>query len=329
VDSVEIVAGDQLDYEAYADLQRASYAELLAKNRTSADFMTPGFYRWKYAGFSLKSRIAVVWRDKHMVAANAMYPCPIWLGQQRVLGWQSCDTATRPDSRGKGYFQNCLLRLQEAIAPGEIFFGFPNQNSMRGFVKIGWIDKGIVTTWVNPIARWTGRHSDRVIQIERFDARQDELAHRLRADEYATLSRNADFLNWRYADHPQVAYSLFVLRQHDRQSGFAVVRTAMVSDRALALVLAAQGLTGKDERTLLRHMAWWARSQKVSSVVMMDTRLSRIDGALCSYAPVPSRLLPKKQVLMGSVPNPSQAPSAGERILASQWRVQMGDWDAF
>lgn len=88
----------------------------------------------QYVGF-------IAYNSQHLpIAFYAVIPCFIQLGDKIILGAQSADTMTHPGYRYKGLFvELALLTFQlckeESI---DLVFGFPNQNSFRGFIdKLG------------------------------------------------------------------------------------------------------------------------------------------------------------------------------------------------
>jgi len=74
-------------------------------------------------------------------AFYCVIPCFIRFKDKIVLSAQSADTMTHPDHRFKGLFVELALRTFQLCETAGIqfVFGFPNQNSLPGFVnKLGW-----------------------------------------------------------------------------------------------------------------------------------------------------------------------------------------------
>ena len=66
--------------------------------------------------------------------------CFFQLNGKKVIAAQSADTMTHPDHRKKGLFQNLALKTY-ALARDQgikFVFGFPNQDSFPGFMKLNW-----------------------------------------------------------------------------------------------------------------------------------------------------------------------------------------------
>jgi hypothetical protein len=75
------------------------------------------------------------------IAYYGVIPCFLWCDGKVILAAQSADTMTHPDYRNRGLFVE-LANLTYELCRAEgikIIFGFPNQNSLPGFInKLGW-----------------------------------------------------------------------------------------------------------------------------------------------------------------------------------------------
>lgn len=76
----------------------------------------------------------------HIAAFYCVIPWWVQLEGRKILAAQSADTMTHPDHRNKGLFVT-LARKTYELAKGSgitFLFGFPNQHSQPGAVKLGW-----------------------------------------------------------------------------------------------------------------------------------------------------------------------------------------------
>jgi hypothetical protein len=79
-------------------------------------------------------------RSGEPVAYYGVLPCFIKYGDRTVLAAQSADTMTHPQDRYKGMFMelsNLTFELCRQLGI-QLVFGFPNQNSYHGAIKLGW-----------------------------------------------------------------------------------------------------------------------------------------------------------------------------------------------
>jgi GNAT superfamily N-acetyltransferase len=88
------------------------------------------------------------------IAFYGVIPCFIVNNGSKLLTAQSADTMTHPDYRNKGLFvelANLTFQLCKAVGIGFVF-GFPNQNSLPGFInKLGWQMTQRMACFVIPI----------------------------------------------------------------------------------------------------------------------------------------------------------------------------------
>lgn len=322
--NIKIFEPQELDFERYALLQKLAFAELFKSAGVSNNGMNPDYYLWKYAPPAGKAKIATVFEGDAMVAANAMIPLLIKRGNSLIKGWQSCDTATIPKARGKGYFSACLQALKEEIAANQIFFGFPNKNSQHGFIKIGWEEKALIPALVSVnivLKRW---NSDAILEIRNFSELPDRFFQNLTNTNDWVIYRDSAYLNWRYRQHPVFAYDCFGFRAQNRAQGFIVVRQAAIKGHKIALVMDLWGLNARIRNALLAYIQSYFRKQGIWFSFMLTNCFSPCQVFSMGCIPIPFWLLPKKQVLMGSCIDNSVTD-----IMKKKWQLQLGDWDAF
>lgn len=78
--------------------------------------------------------------DGKAAAYYGVIPCIVQLGGQKILAAQSADTMTHPAHQKKGLFLLLAQKTYDLARQKNIrfIFGFPNQNSYKGFVKLNW-----------------------------------------------------------------------------------------------------------------------------------------------------------------------------------------------
>lgn len=320
--TIKVVSPDELDLQAYAHMQRQSFAELLQQSGVSDEFISPKYYQWKYRPPAGNARIALVFDEGEMVASNAMFPLKIAVGERELQGWQSCDTATVPKARGKGYFMKCLKVLEAELKPGEIFFGFPNKNSKRGFEKLGWRETQTVPAFVKIIPFLWGREN--AGEDIGFDLVNGTFDPPETATVRPTLVRNAAYLRWRYEEHPTCKYSIYAHRMNHALDGYVVIREAEIMGRRAVLLMELHASSQAVERALLMKAKHCGVKRGIHYVVMVSNYFTGWSGLLKGFILIPSRFLPKQQVLMGSGTTPET-----HEVMGEQWLVQLGDWDGF
>lgn len=320
--AVEIQSASELDYEAYAAFQREAFRDTLARTGASDAHMTPEYYRWKYHPPDGRARIGRITSGGATLSSSAMLPLRIACGGDNVIGWHCVDVATLPAARRRGYLLATLRTLRDTVPPGELLFAFPNAGSIASFLKLGWAETGVVTTWINPCVRLVAGTDERIEQSSDFGPEHDIVGRRVKVNRPFVM-RRPDYLGWRYTMHPHTTYHSFVYMA-GRCEGICVVRKARAMGRDLALIMEIFGSSPRIQVALLSHAAAWARSEGLGMMAHMDTSLPVRTALRTLLVPVPSFLLPKRQVLVvlggGELPTP---------LLAERWAVQTGDWDVF
>jgi hypothetical protein len=114
-------------------LHKAVYGKDLPPNFFNRKYNT-AFTGVMYTGY-------LAYADDVPAAFYGVIPCFMECDGKQILAAQSADTMTHPDHRGKGLFIKLAELTYELCYAEEILilFGFPNQNSLPGFVnKLDW-----------------------------------------------------------------------------------------------------------------------------------------------------------------------------------------------
>ena len=103
----------------------------------------PGFFYKKYnTAFTGIEHVGYLAYDRELpIAFYAAIPCFLSVNNVKVLATQSADVMTHPDYRNKGLFVELALTTFQLCRElnVKLLFGFPNQNSLHGFlVRLKW-----------------------------------------------------------------------------------------------------------------------------------------------------------------------------------------------
>jgi hypothetical protein len=87
----------------------------------------------EYVGF-------IAYNDGIPIAFYGVVPCFVQSATEIILAAQSADTMTHPGYRMKGMFMELANKTFELCRDSgiKLVFGFPNQNSYHGLLKLGW-----------------------------------------------------------------------------------------------------------------------------------------------------------------------------------------------
>ena len=243
------------DERAILELQGAVHGEVPDKNQWTR------WWNWKYrhnpAGAPI---IWVAQSDDKLVAQYAIIPVKMKIGDELITGSQSVDTMTHPNYRNQGIFEILANRAyEEAEEKGiNIVYGFPNQYSYPGFIrKLDWFDVCALEPMIKPLklenilgeyitnklllkictvsinlifkSLYKTQKAPKVSgltirRVSSFDERINDFWERVRNDFPTMVVRNQEYLNWRYANIPDIDYAIYLAEKEDQILGYMVIK---------------------------------------------------------------------------------------------------------
>ena len=141
---IERLSRDKI--EDLAKLHEAVYAAAPANNYYDLKYDT-AYTKVEYAGFIAYHPCG------EPIAYYGVIPCFIEWNKEIILAAQSADTMTHPKHRFKGMFMQLANKTFELCRQLNIklIFGFPNQNSYHGFIKLGWKKTESLECFIIPV----------------------------------------------------------------------------------------------------------------------------------------------------------------------------------
>ena len=219
------------------------------------------YWKWQFVnGPAGSGKIKVAVDNGKIVGQYAVVPLHMQLQGTPVVAALSLDTMTHPDYRRQGMFSILANELYTQLREGNIpiTYGFPNENSLGGFVtKLQWTHVCTLPVYIKPIHlgtiveraisnRWLGKaakpfanlagaavfrksgpSSETVGQfqwLEHFDQRANELWQRAYHQGKIAITRDSKYLNWRYFDNPKRDYRAIAFEEDSELIAYAVVR---------------------------------------------------------------------------------------------------------
>lgn len=182
----------------------------------------PGFFLRKYdtvyTGAAWIGYIAYSLQQEP-VAYYGVIPCFVEYNGQRVLAAQSADTMTHPGHRYKGMFAE-LSRLTFALCREtgiRLVFGFPNQHSYPGAIRMGWKETEVMDCFsisisALPLAmlaarwpflkkwhQWWMRRT-----LSKYASNEKGVASSVLTPDMAGVQRSAQYIAYKQYSGPQV-----------------------------------------------------------------------------------------------------------------------------
>ncbi|MCB9726097.1 MAG: GNAT family N-acetyltransferase [Spirochaetaceae bacterium] len=138
---------------------------------------------------------------------------------------------------------------------------------------LGRVADGVLALWsrlgLGRVERGVGQGASRFEPVTRFDVAFDAVTERTMSFPGYWSPHNADFLNWRYVDHPVERYVAFALVEHERPVAYSVLR--LDGEQATLAEFAAEGLPSRQGPRLLAETIAVARAAGCAWVDFFST----------------------------------------------------------
>jgi hypothetical protein len=341
----EVSVRDDLLVRPYRDAEEPEVLELLRGSLGGGPGgrRTSEYFRWKHVDNHFgRSFMIVAERDHRIIGFRALMRWRYRVDERTIEAVRPVDTVTHPDERGRGVFTHLTRTALEALK-GEIdlVFNTPNQNSLPGYLKMGWQVVGDVPVRI----RITRPVRFGVSKLRRRqDAERPELppvasptAAEALADEgavarlleeaeapvagYAT-PRSVDFLRWRYGSAPLLGYHAVREDRGGTLAGLAFFRLrpeGSIWGLSLADVIVRPGDVGSARR-LLRA------ARRAADVSYVAATFPRGSTALRATRGPTSLRAPHGMTLVANPLRPDLVP---DPLLLSSWSLSTGDVEVF
>ena len=321
-------------------------------------------WKWEFKGNPEGFKALIAEHGKDVIAHLGALHRTIKIGQERCLASLEVDGMTHPDFTRRGIFVALGKRLlseseKEGIA---IVIGFPNENALPGHREMDCIELFTPPVMIRPInfqvlskklfgnrvLRWlsqlSGKFVFRVVfrvkkpnmeknvtftTIGKFDERFDNFWEEASTSHTVILRRDRRYMNWRYADHPEKHYQIFVAEKEEKLLALVVVRVMEHFDLisgAIVDILALPGYENAAHALMLKAMEHLTE-KKVDLIACLMPKSSDYNRLLrkCGFVKCPRKLNPKeepfiiypvsKDIDMGIAKNPDN------------WFITWGDTD--
>jgi hypothetical protein len=280
--------------------------------------LTPEFHNWKYrppAGIA-----AVVTANEGGRIASMLAAVPFRYGRGGVFGekgWQICDIVTRPEFRGRGAYRRCLDALNREIPRGELLICFPNRNSSHELLKQSFVRVAELTTFARPIM-FARDEASKFAMPGRLQSGIDVAS----AGRFA-LTKDIDYIYWRYGSHPLHRYSFFSDETPDSPDSLIIWRNFEMTGHSLCVIMEIHAGNAKDYRRLIGVASACAAADRQRAVLIVSNVLGHRAAVRSGFIPIPALLSPRRHVVVARL----AGESSSDRGPPNDWHFQFGDWD--
>jgi GNAT superfamily N-acetyltransferase len=332
-----------LDVRPYRDEDEAAVLELLDASLGGgpAGNRSPAFFRWKHVSNPFgRSYAMLAEHGERVVGFRTFMRWRFVVDGMPVSAVRAVDTATHPDYQGQGIFRRLTLAAVDDLrAEADLVFNTPNDQSLPGYLKMGWrrvADVPIEVRIRRPLRFASGIRSRDELHADAGTlptvsappaasvlADGEAVAPLLPAAGLGQLAtdRSVGFLRWRYGEAPLLDYRAVALGDRSRPDAIAIFRVrprGRLWETTVAEVLTAPG----DARSARGALTAAARAVAVDHVTCSFPSGSEARRGLRRAGFMPS---PEGLTL---VANPLR-PIAVDPLRASSWALALGDLEVF
>ena len=244
------------------------------------------FFRWKHlANPAGRSAMWVAQANGVLVGFRAMLRWRFVVDGAEVEAVRAVDTATAPEARGLGVFQELTLHaLDELKSDGVAFvFNTPNDQSRPGYLKMGWRELGRPPAAIRPrglkgaMRMAASRAPADLWSIETpvgqpaADVLDGDIAVGPPPPTGTVTQRSREHLQWRYAGLPALAYR--GIRVDDGVALFRLRRRGRATEAALCELLSPDE---DRRRRLVREVARVAGADHVLRLGRAHARIGEL-----------------------------------------------------
>jgi len=306
-----------------------------------AEVRSLNLWKWRFTKCPFgKGIIKLLFDKEKLVGHYAAIPMEVRVGDTTVKAIWSLDTMTHPDYRGRGVFVRLAKKVyEECNLQGYRFvYGFPNELiypmrlkklSWKGFGKMSILCKGLEDCGnMNlPCSVSSGYEINR---IERFGDDVSLLWNKIKENYGVIVPRTKEFLNWRFVDHPELNYIIYIIKATDEETiGYIILKIYATESETKGhiidilsiknvevvrqLIKCALIYFAKNEAT---NISCWMQDNNIYADVMKDEGFIRkkVQG---SYPYFGVRIFNEEDIEVRSIES------------FPNWHLTMGDCDVF
>lgn len=343
------------DYEA-GDEQEiiATFERVFGKTMGPSE--SSRHWNWEYRERPRKElEIKLAWSEGDLAGQYATVPTDVRICGHTMRASLSLDTMTDPGYRGQGVFIETASALYRTLSERgtKLVYGFPNSQSVGGFVKrLGWDVIMPAPVHLRPLrlafltprfgsrdrkARlrggWrTGRGTfrDRRLELNEetcFGEWADALWNILRDDHSIMTVRDRRYLRWRYELRPETQYRITSASVGGLVRGFAVCTIAKRAIGEVLFVMDTMFESNSVGRALVSDALAYGRVNNCVAGCALISPGSKHRSVFrqCGFFKLPKRLFPQDLHFGGR----SLSPSVPRALMRDKraWHLSWGDTD--
>ncbi|MGH4120736.1 GNAT family N-acetyltransferase [Clostridium sp.] len=245
---------EEFSYRKYINSDFSSYCDLF-QNVYSHEINSE-FFKWKHnlnGSINKEPFIYLVFnKTGNLIGANSFFKSKFKKNNKIYTAIQSGDTMVHMDYRGKGIFKKIIVFAMEDLKNYgfDFIFGFANNNSHPGFIKLGFKSMYKVNNYLKilnyelifknklrriPFGGLMGKSIDNFKKNVEFNSKYSVMMTTSITEEMISfISSNMNnelgqikdeaLLNWKYVNNPKPNYEMLIIKKNSIIEGVFIVR---------------------------------------------------------------------------------------------------------
>jgi len=198
--------------------------------------MSVDYWKWRFLDNPNHDYplIYLMWEKDVLVGHYAVSPVKMQVNRKVIFSALSMTTMTDPNYAGKGIFTTLAKELYKRESENnqlDLVWGFPNNNSHRGFIKnLNWQDVELIPSFSLDLTRWNNKG---VLSGEEFNVVKQVKGkaiikyQKLQEDYLVKVYKDEAYFKWRYVDNPINDYLIF----ENNNGAFFIVKQYSFSEK--------------------------------------------------------------------------------------------------
>ena len=184
------------------------------------------WWNWKYERNVFGKSIIIIAEDNdRVVGARIFWAWEFQCRGKTLKAYQPVDTVVHPNYQGQGLFSKLTVKaVEEAMKKkADFLFNFPNQNSLPGYLKLGWNYVAKLPWLVKPVRPFhltkTLKNNEKATPVELDEKYRitpemcDDLLERESFDGLLRTRQSKELLWWRYGENQFFKYGALQVRE--------------------------------------------------------------------------------------------------------------------
>lgn len=177
----------------------------LVKNGLDPSF-TDEFFRWKHLSNPFGNSFGLVAEDEGRIIGLRMFMFWEFFNNKEakiLKAIRPVDTVVSKDYRGRGLFKHLTLEgLGRCKGSYDLIFNTPNENSLPGYLKMGWdISEDVPNLKLGLINFFNKKHNIKILRVDSISFSKKEIFY----NKGWCTNKSEEFIKWRYSNSDYIA----------------------------------------------------------------------------------------------------------------------------